>query len=135
MTNTLKTIPTHELPDFLNKESLEELIADRESYLDDVSDVEGVTDRDDVKADIATIQAFIDEMEDSNCDDWGASGLIRDGLPFSDYIRETIEDCEGESLKNLPWYIKDAIDWDQVSDTCLSDYTDYSFGGLTYWGR
>lgn len=129
MTNTLKTIPTYDLPDYLNKESLEELIADRENFL------EGNTDRDDVKADIATIKAFIAEMEDSNCEDWESCGLIRDGLPFSDYIRETIEDCEGESLGKLPWYIKDAIDWDQVAETCKQDYTSYEFGGLTYWGR
>ena len=71
----------------------------------------------------------------ANCvSDWNyGETFISDGH-FTDYAKNLVEDC-GYINADTPYWITDAIDWDRVADTLISDYTDYEFDGATYWAR
>lgn len=53
---------------------------------------------------------------------------------FEDYCQELCEDI-GDISKDLPWYIKDAIDWEQVADSLRADYSEVEWDGGTYLWR
>jgi hypothetical protein len=40
----------------------------------------------------------------------------------ADYAKETCEDCYGDSVEELPWFIKKNIDWSAVWDDMRVDY-------------
>jgi hypothetical protein len=44
---------------------------------------------------------------------------------LGNFAKELMEDTECDSLSELPWYIKQHIDWDKVWDTISVDYDVY----------
>lgn len=53
---------------------------------------------------------------------------------FTEYAKELTEEL-GYLPAELPGWIADAIDWDQVADAIKEDYTDINFDGVDYWAR
>ena len=51
---------------------------------------------------------------------------------FTDYCRETLEDC-GTIPKDFPTWVE--IDWDATARNMQQDYTSVEFGVVTYWIR
>lgn len=53
---------------------------------------------------------------------------------FSDYAQELVRDI-GYIPEELPSWISDHIDWDEVADELKVDYTEFEFRGTTYYAR
>lgn len=127
----LETVSMSENPDFLNKESLGEMITELRSQYDEQPDNERDYKRE-LMQDIKKISAFIQDMEEEGCDDWEIAGLVREPL-FEGHIREQINDCY--DLESVPAFIRSNIDWAGVAQDCQHDYSCYEFNGETYLGQ
>lgn len=53
---------------------------------------------------------------------------------FTEAMREQCEDI-GDIPKNLPSYIENNIDWEEVASDLMADYTSASYGRSTYYMR
>jgi hypothetical protein len=51
---------------------------------------------------------------------------------LSDFAQDTCENCDDGSIKGLPWYIKNNIDWGKVWKTISHDYNVYEDGFDNY---
>ena len=60
--------------------------------------------------------------------------LLINELDFEDYCKELVEDI-GDLPKDLPFYIKDNIDWSGVADDLKQDYSEVEFKDKTYLYR
>ena len=58
--------------------------------------------------------------------------LLIDDLYINEYVEESCL-SSGEVPDELPWYIKDSIDWEQVALYVSMDYTEIEFDGTTYY--
>jgi len=58
--------------------------------------------------------------------------LLIDDLYINEYVEESCL-SSGEVPDELPWYIKDSIDWKQVASYVSMDYTEIEFDGTTYY--
>lgn len=63
--------------------------------------------------------------------DWQYGEILIHKSHFTKYVRELMADI-GIVPADLPWYIADAIDWDEVARHVDQDYMDVDFGGVTY---
>jgi len=63
--------------------------------------------------------------------DWYPITLIRDSY-FTEYARETLEDCDYIS-KDFPHWIE--IDWTATARNIRMDYTSTEIDGVIYWYR
>jgi hypothetical protein len=63
--------------------------------------------------------------------DWEYGATLIRYSHFTAYVRDLMEDTEAIP-PNLPWYIEDAIDWDEVARHIDMDYMDVDFDGITY---
>jgi hypothetical protein len=63
--------------------------------------------------------------------DWQYGETLIRASYFTDYVRELLADT-GAVPTDLPWYIRDAIDWDEVARHIDQDYIDVVFDGVTY---
>jgi hypothetical protein len=59
--------------------------------------------------------------------------LIADSY-FTEYAEELCKDI-GYISDDLPWFIANAIDWDQVADSLKADYSSVTLDGAEYWTR
>lgn len=64
-------------------------------------------------------------------DTWRSGGALIRASHFTEYVRGMLEDV-GAISSDLPWYVKDAIDWDAVAQNIDMDYRDVEFDGITY---
>jgi hypothetical protein len=63
--------------------------------------------------------------------DWDYGEALIRASHFTEYVQELMADI-GTIPSDLPWYIKDAIDWDVVAQHIDQDYMDVEFDGITY---
>ena len=83
-------------------------------------------------AEMVALIAFRDEAD--HLPDWEyGETFIRDDN-FTDYVQELVEDS-GYIPADLPGWLANAIDWEQVADALKRDYTEFEFRGATYWAR
>lgn len=78
--------------------------------------------------------AELEEIKDVVGSEWGYGAALIDEDDFTDYCKEMLEDC-GELPRGLPWYIENAIDWEQVAENLQSDYSEVQYQGTTYLVR
>lgn len=94
------------------------------------------TDQDQLFAELATLEALLEECEGNGGDEqwegaWYPVTLIRDSY-FEDYARELVKDI-GDLPRGIPNYI--VIDWEATARNIRMDYTPIEFDGVTYWVR
>lgn len=75
-----------------------------------------------------TDEEAIEALEDSSLD----PTLIADDY-FQDYARELAEEI-GAIPSDYSWPASH-IDWKAAADALRMDYTNYTYGGVQYWGR
>jgi hypothetical protein len=77
---------------------------------------------------------MIDNLESEVSSEWGYGITFIEEDEFVDYAKEMAEEC-GYLPKDLPWWIENAIDWDQVADSLREDYNEIEFDNVTYLYR
>lgn len=83
-------------------------------------------------AEMVALIAFRDEAD--HLPDWEYGETFISDDYFTDYAEETVEEC-GYIPADLPVWLANAIDWEQVADALKEDYTEFEFQGVTYWAR
>ena len=81
---------------------------------------------------LADLIAFRDEAD--HLPDWEYGEAFIHENHFTDYAQETAGDC-GFIPADLPVWLANAIDWEQVADALKMDYTEFELQGATYWAR
>jgi hypothetical protein len=66
-------------------------------------------------------------------DDWEYGVELIRHSAFREFVRELVE--ETYPIKELPWFITDHIDWEEVASEVAVDYCDVEFDGIVYWVR
>jgi hypothetical protein len=89
-------------------------------------------DREDLRAELAILEAFAQDGY-NNVTDWedGAT-LIRESY-FTEYAEELADDI-GAIDKDAGWPLAH-IDWDAAADALKIDYVEIDFDGVTYLAR
>jgi hypothetical protein len=136
MINTIETTEITNSMDIIDSRDVIARIAYLESIL--LND-EGVLDADnedadyrDQSAELRDLQALAEKAA-SYAADWAfGETLIRDSY-FTDYAKETAEDC-CEVPRDLSWPYT-CIDWERAAQELQMDYSAVDFDGVTYWIR
>lgn len=81
---------------------------------------------------LSALTALRDDAE--SLADWHYGETLIHENYFTQAMKDDVVDC-GYLPANLPWWIKDNIDWDGVADALKADYTDFTFRGAEYWAR
>jgi hypothetical protein len=116
-------------PSVLFSNYLESILLNDEGVLD--ADNEDADYRDQ-SAELRDLQALAEEAA-SYAADWAfGETLIRDSY-FTDYAKETAEDC-CEVPRDLSWPYT-CIDWERAAQELQMDYSAVDFDGVTYWIR
>lgn len=137
-----KIIDTRDLNDrLLELKAKADLIAEIQEELgdaDDNTDTNEIIERlDDAKDDFdESEQEELKELEnlESEIPEWYHGNTLIHEDEFVDYCKEMLEDC-GDLPKELPWYIENAIDWEEVADALKADYGEISFQNENYYFR
>ena len=113
------------LKDLVKENDSEKNLSDLE---DAISDFDALIplDQDEIK-ELEELQTMRDDVTDW---EYGAT-LINEGH-FVKYCQELCEDV-GDIPKGLPWYIANAIDWEQVASYMEQDYSEVTYQGETYY--
>jgi len=103
----------------------------------DLGEDDGAIDQDDLFAELADLEALLDDLSGNGGDeqwngDWYPVTLIRDSH-FRDYAQQFAEDV-GAIDDNARWPCT-CIDWDQAARELQMDYSATEFNGTTYWYR
>lgn len=94
-----------------------------------IEELEGI-ERDPSKQDeYKTLSNLAEDCEGYG--DWRYGETLIRASHFTEYVRDMMADI-GVVPADLPWYIADAIDWDEVARHIDSDYVDVDFDGVTY---
>lgn len=121
-------------------ERIAELTADFVDATDtDPADIMGQDDwafglGEDGAAEIVALLALQEEAGDGTIPDFEHGETFHTWDSLVEYARETVQDS-GYLPADLPWWIADAIDWEEVANNIRIDYTSFEFRGTTYWAR
>lgn len=101
------------------------------------SDEDNERDQDVLFAELATLEALLDDLQGGGGDeqwrgDWYPVTLIRDSY-FKDYAQELAEDI-GAINSDAAWPAY-CIDWDRAARELQMDYSTVEYDGVTYWYR
>ena len=94
-----------------------------------IEELEGIERDPSDRAEYESLTALADQCEGYG--DWQYGETLIRASHFTEYVRELMADI-GTVPADLPWYIADAIDWDEVARHIDSDYVDVDFDGVTY---
>lgn len=89
--------------------------------------------RDDMR-DLDTLRALASKGEEY-AEDWEYGATLIHADHFVDYVKEFVSETDGETLENMPEFLRDAIDWEVVAETLMDDYTELDYEGVTYYTR
>lgn len=132
------SLPCHNMMDVIDSRDIIERIEELDDLVAEQLQLEldgGETDRDwpEWLEELQTLKTLAEEAKDYVPDwEYGAT-LIRYSY-FTEYCREMLEDC-GDIPSNLPWYIADHIDWEDVARELKVDYKEVEFNGVVYYVR
>lgn len=84
--------------------------------------------------DLDTLRALASKGEEY-AEDWEHGATLIRFNHFTDYIKEFVSETDGETLENMPEFLRDAIDWEVVAETLMDDYTELDYEGVTYYTR
>lgn len=76
----------------------------------------------------------VDELEREMSSEFVYGVQMIPNEDFTEYCKELLEDC-GDLPRNLPFYIKDNIDWDGVAHDLSADYSYVDFRGTNFLYR
>jgi hypothetical protein len=101
------------------------------------NDEDNETDQDELFAELAALEALLDETRGYGGDhqwrgDWYPGAIILDSY-MEEYAQETAEDI-GAISKEYSWP-SSHIDWAAATDAFKQDYSSVSYGGFGYWYR
>lgn len=108
-------------------------VIDSRDVIDRIEELEDLDERDDSEqAELEDLKALEAEAEGYS-DDWKyGSTLIRDSY-FERYAEELAEEV-GDMPRDLKWPLNH-IDWKAAAEELKQDYTEVTFGGVSYWVR
>lgn len=125
--------------DYFDSREVIERIAELELLAETMNDEEETEDAraeayDEYDAEEYNALIVLQEEVESYISDWqhGESFISEDY--FTDYVKELVRDI-GYIPQDLPSWISDHIDWDEVADELKVDYTEFEFRGTTYYAR
>lgn len=104
-------------------------VISRIEYLE--SEVESSPEDEEVKTELATLEALAEEASGYS-EDWRHGATLINDNYFTKYAEELCKDC-GDLPQNIPWYI--VIDWEETAKHIQADYSAVDFDGETYWIR
>ena len=111
---------------------LQDRIDELESLdLADMSDDERANEYENEVAELETLLELADEIGDSTLQ-YGET-MIRESY-MTDYLIELVHDI-GDLPRDLPSYIESNIDWDDVCDDLMIDYSEVEINGITFYFR
>ena len=101
--------------------ALEEL----EQAVEDAEDDFGTSE----KGELEELRDLADEVSE-----WKYGAVLINENYWVDYCKELCEDI-GDIPKNLPAYISNNINWNDVAEDLFADYGQYTYQGETYFAR
>jgi hypothetical protein len=84
----------------------------------------------DEQLDLAELQAMRDGIED-----WQFGETLIPEDEFIDYVRQLAEDVGDINSEQSSRWPYNHIDWPAAADDLREDYTEYTYGGVTYLAR
>lgn len=110
----------------------EEMTPDFDSILFEEEEIESW--KEDWQDELDSIKEIDDLENEVSSSEWshGISFVHED--EFEDYCEDMVIDC-GYLPKDLPWWIKNHIDWSGVADEMRADYKEVKFERQTFYYR
>jgi hypothetical protein len=98
------------------------------NIIERIEGLEGMERDESEEEEYTTLTDLAEQCEGS---DWRYGETLIRVSHFTEYVQELMADI-GAVPADLPWYIADAIDWDEVARHIDTDYMDVNFDGITY---
>lgn len=132
MVTTVKTLDDLKGEDVFDSRDLIERIADLESELADAHDDNETDDVLDMRAELATLQAFAEEARGYVPDFIYGESFISEDY-FTTYAQDYADEV-GAIDSRASWPLT-FIDWPAAAAALQQDYTSFDLDGVTFWAR